>query len=197
VQTPGHATLNLAVLGGLLSAPWSGAMTAAVLAGAILPDVPIVVLYLRERSRGTPEDVIWTDHYQRRFWQDLIHGAHSIPLGLLGLLVSFLLGAPLGLAFFASQVLHALFDLPVHVHDAHRHLFPLSSYRFISPFSYWDPRYHAPKVALVEALLVAACSAVVWSRGPGWAGQLALLGVNLFYARSYYRSFLRTPAPAV
>jgi hypothetical protein len=208
VQTPGHATLNVALLTGLwplgmvasgatVAAPPSAtAMAAAILAGAILPDLPIVVLYLRERARGTPEDVIWSDHYQRRFWQDLIHGMHALPVALAGLVVSLLLSSPLGMAFFASQALHAACDLPVHAHDAHRHFFPLSNYRFISPLSYWDPRYHAAQVALVEALLVAGASCVLWWRSPSLWGRLALLAVNLFYAVGYYRTFVRRPSPA-
>jgi hypothetical protein len=188
VKTPGHAVINLAVLGGQLSPGDAG----AVLAGAVVPDLPIVVLYVRERwLRRTPEERIWADHYQRPFWQAVIHGAHSIPLGLAGLAASLAVGAPRAAAFFASAALHALCDLPVHAEDAHRHFLPLSSYRWKSPLSYWDVRYHARYVALAELALVLGASVAVWREGPAAA---ALLLVGAWYVGDYVRTFLLRPA---
>jgi hypothetical protein len=183
MRTPGHAVLNLALLGP--SAP------GAVLAGAILPDLPIAILYLRERLRGTPEEEIWAVHYQRRSWQDFIHGAHSIPLSLAGALLALALSAQSLALFFASTLLHAVADFPVHVQDAHRHLFPLSDYRFISPLSYWDERFYGRQVTQVELLLVFAAGAALWMRGLGSPGALALLGVLVWYPATYWLTFVR------
>ena len=182
MHTPGHATMNLAVVGSCSDPP----LTWPILAGAILPDVPIMLLYVRERLRGTAEDVIWAQHYQRRFWQNVIHGLHSIPLAALGLALSLGWGAGQPAAFFASALLHACSDLPVHGEDAHRHFLPLSQYRFISPLSYWDARRHGRWVALLEALLVVLATAVLW-RWPldGWARAL-LVAVNGWYAQNYW-----------
>ena len=117
------------------------------------------VLYLRERLRGTLEDSIWAVHYQKRFWQAVINGGHSIPLTVLGAVLAWLGNCDALLAFsrarvFASARFHALGDLPVHAIDAHRQFLPLSQHRFQSSLSYWDPRFHAKYVALVEALAV-------------------------------------------
>jgi hypothetical protein len=110
VHTPGHVVLNLWLLGG--GAPSLPALP--ILAGAIAPDVPIVILYLRERYlRGLPEERIWRESYQRPFWLNLIHGAHSLPLALAGALGGLALGSAALTAFFASVFLHALADLPV------------------------------------------------------------------------------------
>ncbi len=192
MHTPGHALLNLAVLGSIVG------HEAAVLAGAVVPDVPIVILYLREKARGTPDDIIWSQVYQRRHWLAIIHGAHSLPLGGLATLLSFLFASPALVAFFCSMSAHALCDLPVHAHDAHRHFFPFSSYRFISPISYWDPRYHGRTVAWIEALLIAACSVFIycvlaprWTRLAPSTVAILLLTTNLWYAQSFYRSFVR------
>ena len=187
MQTPGHAVLNLALLGG-------GAhptLVLPILAGAVAPDVPIVILYLREHYlRGLPDERIWSESYQRPFWLNLIHGVHSVPLGLLGALGAWGLGWMPGAAFFASALLHALGDLPVHAQDAHRHFLPFSHYRFISPLSYWDVRYHGRAVALGELLLVLAAS--VWL---GWKapieGRLALAAVVGWYVHTYRKTFLR------
>src|SRR5215831_14870111 len=138
--------MNLAVLGTALDPRLAG----PILAGAVLPDVPIMTLYLKERIlHKTPEDQIWSDHYQRRFWQNWIHGTHSAPLAAIGLALAIALGSLPATAFFASVLLHSAADFPVHAEDAHRHFFPLSNYRFKSPISYWDVRYHGKAVALV------------------------------------------------
>lgn len=188
VQTPGHAVLNLALLGG-----WtSPALAVPILVGAVLPDVPIAVLYVSERyGRGLSDERIWSESYQRPFWLNLIHGAHSLPLSLAGGAVALALGVMPLAFFFASVFLHALADFPLHVHDAHRHFLPLSHYRFISPISYWDVRYHGRAVALVEALLVVALSAWLWTRVPG-VGRAGLAAVSLWYAVNYARSFPRS-----
>lgn len=192
MQTPGHALINIATLGSILG------HEGAILAGALLPDVPIVILYLQQRLRGTPEETIWAVHYQQRFWLALIHGAHSIPLAGLGALLSWLLGSGAGVAFFVSVLLHACCDLPVHAIDAHRHFLPFSQYRFVSPISYWDPRFHARYVAAAEALLVLGCSIFIalslaahWRPSVRMVAIALMVAINLWYARSYWRSFVR------
>lgn len=192
MHTPGHVLLNLAMLGSVLG------HESAVIAGAILPDLPIVALYLRERARGTPEETIWSVCYQRKHWLAIIHGAHSVPLAMLGVGLCWLAHLPSLLAFFLSVLGHAFCDLPLHVHDAHRHFFPLSKYRFISPWSYWDVRYHGRSVALIEALLVFLCSLYIyWAMVPRWQSMprslvaVLLVGTNLWYAQNYYRNILR------
>ena len=42
-----------------------------------------------------------------------------------------------------------------HRDDSHRHPYPLSDWRFISPLSYWDPVHHGQWLGLAEASLVA------------------------------------------
>jgi hypothetical protein len=101
--------------------------------------------------------------------------------------------------FCASALLHALCDFPLHAIDAHRHFLPFSQYRFISPLSYWDVRYHAQKVAVVESLLVLVGSSYFvfthlarWPRRLWPLAVLGLLLLNLGYARHFWRSFLRS-----
>ena len=192
VRTPGHAVVNLVVLGTLAAT----GSPAAVVAGAVLPDLPIMALWALERWRGRPEEDIWRSVYPTRPWVDLIHGAHSIPLASLGLVVAALLGAPSGVAFFASALLHSLLDLPLHAEDAHRHFLPFSSWRFVSSLSYWDPRYHAAAVTLVEALVVLGACAWLWT-GASTAGRGGLLAIGMWYGLSCWRMvFAAERAPA-
>lgn len=191
MHTPGHAVINLATLGCVVG------HEGAVLAGALAPDLPIVILYLYERLRGTPEQTIWAVCYQNPYWLAVIHGGHSIPLSGLAAGLAWLLGFPALAVFFASVLLHATCDLPVHAIDAHRHFLPFSQYRFISPISYWDERFHGKQVALVEALVVLGCSLWLFRRGLGRVATGVLALVNLWYVRSYVRSFLWPKRPAV
>ncbi len=193
MHTPGHVLLNLALLGNIVG------HEGAVMAGALVPDLPIVVLYLRERLRGTPPATIWSVCYQRKHWLAVIHGAHSAPLAILGVCLA-LIGHSSALTYFFCSVLcHSLCDFPLHAEDAHRHFFPISNYRFISPWSYWDARHHGRVVSLLEALLVLACSLFIYfAMSPRWTlfprpltGAL-LLTTNLWYVQNYYRSFLRS-----
>lgn len=191
MRTPGHAVLNVALFA--RNAP--AAVVVATVAGAVLPDLPIVWLYFREKLRGTPAEEIWRVHYQRPFWSNLIHGMHSMPIGAAGLLAGVLLGQPVVAAFFASALLHAFCDIPVHGVDAHRHLLPFSQWRFISPISYWEVRRHARAVTLVEWVLVAGAGAwlaVSW----GWSAAAisGLLLLNLGYAAGFTRLFV-APEP--
>lgn len=192
MHTPGHAVVNLALLGSLLG------HEGAVLAGAVIPDIPILTLYAYERFRGTPEETIWTVRYQQPVWLAIIHGAHSIPLSAIGAALAWLCGAPGLAALFLSMLAHALCDFPLHAIDAHRHFLPFSHYRFVSPISYWDVRFHGRSVAFVEAVLVLLCSFAVgkWMAPhfQSFSGQVAivlLVLVNIAYAVNYWRSFLR------
>ncbi|HBB33741.1 MAG TPA: hypothetical protein DDZ80_01205 [Cyanobacteria bacterium UBA8803] len=181
MNTPSHAILNLALLSQQQSIP---ALTITI--GAILPDAPIFLLYFWAKlvHRQT-ERQIWSETYELPFWQNLVATFHSIPLALLGVATAHFFGwEPLQILSL-SMVLHSLLDFPVHNHDAHRHFFPLSNYRFISPLSYWDTKHHARVVSMVEKLLVLAASIYVFPVIDSWTGRGLIMAVNLFYLTIY------------
>ena len=155
VNTPTHVIASLALLGRRGDAP----RTAAAAAGAVLPDVPIFALFVVARLvLGQPSSEIWTRTYFEPGWQLAVDLLHSVPLALAGLGLARWRGNGAAQALFASMLLHSALDLPVHTDDAHRHLLPVSDWRFHSPISYWDPRSYGREVAVVEigaALLLA------------------------------------------
>ncbi len=182
VNTPGHAVVNLAVLG-RRDRP---ALSRFVVAGAILPDLPIVAFYLWEHAvRGASERAIWTALYFDASWQRVFDAVHSIPLAGAGAVVSVGSGSAAAVAFFASMLLHDLCDLPLHADDAHRHLWPLSDWRFASPLSYWDPRHHGDAVALIEVTAVLISTILIWRRGARASARVALVVVALLYVVAY------------
>jgi hypothetical protein len=189
MYTPGHVLVNTALIGAVDPRL---ALPAAI--GAAVPDLPLVLLYLRERLRGTPEARIWSERYGTRLWQDTVHTAHSLPLAAAGLAVALALGAPAAAAVCASMLLHDLGDLPLHGRDAHRHFLPLSQWRFESPISYWELERHAALVALLEIALAWVGAWVIAARGVPGGVAAALAAACLWYPWQYWKAILR-PQP--
>ena len=139
MNTPSHAILNLLIFNQQLRTQASP----AIIIGAVLPDIPIFVFYfLMKFVYHLPTRQIWSEVYYQPFWQAIVSTFHSIPLALLGILIAHIWSWRLIEVGFVSMVLHSLLDLPVHNNDAHRHFFPFSNYRFISPVSYWDSNHY-------------------------------------------------------
>ena len=156
MMTQTHILVGLALFG----RPKEHARNAMAVAGGIVPDAAIFVMYGIEKLKGTNEREIWRDVYFSPFWQDVVAWGNSVPLYLLLLGIAWILIRkeiqPAGtlLAVFAGSCLaHMALDFPVHVEDAHRHLFPLSNFRFRSPVSYWDPKHFGVQMATFESLL--------------------------------------------
>jgi hypothetical protein len=188
MNTPSHAILNLVILNQQLRTQASP----AILIGAVLPDLPIFVFYfLMKFFYRLPEKQIWSEVYYQPFWQFLVSTFHSIPLAVLGLLIAHFANWQILEVGFMSMILHSLLDLPVHNHDAHRHFFPFSNYRFISPLSYWDVKHYGRIVALVEILLVLSASIYLFFNIQSFLGLGLLIIINSFYGFGYYKFYLK------
>jgi hypothetical protein len=161
MNTPAHVVLNATVLG---RGRWRQ-YCLPITAGALLPDLPMVIFYLYERViTGAPEHVIWSRAYFTPGWQGVFDASHSFPLIGAAALIAWRLGAQSWLALLASMALHSIADLPLHNDDAHAHFFPLSPWRFHSPISYWDPHHHGTIFLAAEVLLVIGGSVVLLRR---------------------------------
>jgi hypothetical protein len=151
MNTPSHYILNLVILCKTI-APNNNE---AIAIGAILPDLPIFIFYgVAKLIYRLPEKQIWTETYYTPVVQFWVALGHSFPIAIVGLAISSYYRWSFGVALFASIICHSLLDIPVHNDDAHRHFFPVSDYRFISPLSYWDVNHYGRIVAFVEILLV-------------------------------------------
>ena len=187
MNTPGHYILNLALLGKTL-APKSNV---AIAFGAILPDMPIFIFYfVAKYIYKMPEGKIWSEGYYEPFWQNTIALFHSIPLAIIGTAVFYYFNWKPGMFLCVSMVCHSLLDLPVHHDDAHRHFYPFSNYRFISPFSYWDTRHYGKYVALVEMALVIGVNPIAVGLLNSSVTQGIVIAIDLFYLLGYYRFYL-------
>lgn len=183
MNTPSHAIINLAILGQQDKPQFN----LAIVFGAILPDIPIFVFYFVAKVvQKLPEKTIWTEAYYQPFWQNIIALLHSFPLACIAWIIARSQGWKIAEIIFLSMVWHSVFDLPVHSEDAHRHFFPLSNYRFISPISYWNPKHYGNIVSFVERLLVAGTSIYVFPAVISYVGKGLILAVNLVYWLSYF-----------
>ncbi|MBC6422601.1 MAG: hypothetical protein GDA43_10475 [Hormoscilla sp. SP5CHS1] len=151
MNTPTHAIVNLSLIGKLPLSQFN----LPIVIGGIIPDLPIFVFYFWAKFvRKLPESQIWSEAYYQPLCQNAGALFHSIPLAVLGWIIGYYGGWQTMQILYLSLILHSLLDLPVHNSDAHRHFFPFSNYRFISPLSYWDREHYGTIVALIELLLV-------------------------------------------
>lgn len=191
MNTPSHAIINLV----LLTKPQLPQANLAIVIGGILPDIPIFIFYFWAKFIARlPEAKIWSEAYYQPLIQNLVAIFHSIPLAIIGLLISYYFGWEILQVIYISLVLHSLLDLPVHNDDAHRHFFPFSNYRFISPISYWDPKHYGSIVALIEILLVLLATLRVFPGINSFVGKGLIILVNIFYWGSYFYFYLRSRA---
>ena len=175
--TTTHAILNTALLGRKdhPERNWP------LVLGSILPDLPMffyafLMVMGGWRWNATARGPL-SEYQYRALWVDW---AHSIPLALAGLLLFLILKKKWGVYFFSAMLLHDMEDLPVHADYAHRHFLPLSNWRFHSPISYSDPRYHAAIVAPLEWLAVLLCIGILWRRGLSPWAQVLVLSIGVF-----------------
>lgn len=118
------------------------------------------VFYAYQKIVGQAESRIWSELYFRPEWQAFFDVFNSVPICGALLLVTLAIRRHGWSVFFASMLLHAACDLPLHYDDAHRHFWPLTDWRFQSPVSYWDPRHFGWITAPTEAVFAIVGS--VW-----------------------------------
>jgi hypothetical protein len=181
VNTPAHILAGAALFG----RGSRGAMTAAV-AGSLLPDLPMFGFYLWQKLvLSTPDRTIWSETYFDPGWQAFFDLFNSVPIAALGLGLAWFMRRPVAKAFFAAVLLHCALDLPLHYDDGHRHFFPLLSWRFESPVSYWDPRRLGHIGAGIElASVIASAAALSWhTEHRAW--RIAFAVLSALYAAGY------------
>jgi membrane-bound metal-dependent hydrolase YbcI (DUF457 family) len=175
LNTPAHLIVNVALLAGgtrRRQLRW-------VASGALLPDLGMFSFFAYEFwVSQTPMRVIWDERYFDPAWQAFFDLFNSLPLLALGFLAAWCLRRAGWALLFASAACHALLDLPVHREDGHRHFWPVSDWRFMSPVSYWDPEHGGALGSLLELLAVAGASLVLWRRHQNGLLRGALLVLN-------------------
>lgn len=186
MNTPSHSILNLA----LLRRAQTSALTWPILWGSWLPDLALFGFYGWAKGVGLSDTVIWGETYYEPLWQNVFAVGNSIPLACLGWAIAAWRKWPGGVALFVSMLLHHAEDLPLHHEDAHRHFWPFSAVRFVSPVSYWDPEHFGAYGALLEFSLVLVASIVLIRQVRSPVGKGLLVLTNLIYGLGFIRFYL-------
>lgn len=184
MMTTTHALISC----GLLARPNNRARNWAAGLGSVLPDAPMLVLYAIDRVvNGLPEDVIWGQRYWTDAWQIPVAISHSIPLAVAAMVIAQIYRSEIVRIFSISVLLHIACDMPVHHDDAHMHFWPLSRWKFISPFSYWDRRYYGSIVSLIELAIAMGMIVVLWRRFESrWVRAALAVALAAFVAVPLY-----------
>jgi hypothetical protein len=178
MQTPAHLAASLFVWRKEIR--WADA--AAVVFGAVLPDITMFFFYGYQKAIGSTEKEIWGTLYFEEHWQYCFDVFNSIPIAILLFIVFRQLKIRWAQLLVASAGLHMLCDLPVHHDDGHRHFLPLSNWRFESPISYWDPAHYGYVFAAFELVLAISALIYVTRKGEKPAGRIAIAALAIYAA---------------
>ncbi|HCP82667.1 MAG TPA: cobalamin biosynthesis protein CobQ [Octadecabacter sp.] len=164
MNTPAHLIFGLTAFG-KADLP---KVTAAALAGAMIPDLS---LYLLAGTHlfvlGTDPQVVFVQMYFSGAWQSIFRIDNSLVLWGIGLALAIVARSTWAIALCGAAMLHLGLDFLLHHDDGRAHFWPLSNWVFQSPVSYWDRDHHAGIIGPLEIGLSLACSALLWRRFVG------------------------------
>lgn len=181
---------HLLVACALFAKPGEKLRNTAVIIGSFIPDAAIYTLFIWSKLASIPEQRVWREIYWQEPWQSWTAAGNSIPLYVLLLMTgvvalrahkaAFRIG--IAVTFFALAALtHIAGDMPVHVGDAHRHFWPLSDWKFVSPVSYWHPDHHGGIFSILESALGVALAVILFRRFKVWWVRALLVPICFAY----------------
>ncbi len=184
---------HLLVAAAIFAKPDAPRRNTALVIGALLPDFPVLTLFVWGSVTGVPQGELWGSIYFSEPMLTFTAIANAAPLYAAIALLAWAYarwksGAPLptlptltvlGLA----ALTHLAGDFPVHVEDAHPHFWPFSDWRFHSPVSYWDGAYNGRAFSVFEATLGLALAAILYKRfNATWVHVLLGTAVVAYFA---------------
>ena len=175
MNTPAHLLIGAAA-GGRKNYPGT---TVAALLGSLVPDLSLYVMVaVSIWVMGIPAETVFRELYYSDAWQAVFAVDNSFIVWSVALRFFCWRKSLWGIAFCVGGLLHLVLDFPFHTHDARMHFWPVSTWVFESPISYWDRNAYANVVGPVEVLMAAGATLILIRRGLGiW---LTLLFAVLF-----------------
>ena len=178
MNTPAHLILGLAAFG----KPGRPRVTAAALAGSLIPDLSLYVLAGGALALGETPERVFRELYYSDAWQAVFRIDNSFLIWTTVLAVGLSRRSGWAIAFAGAGLLHLATDFPLHHDDGRAHFWPLTDWIFASPISYWDPAHGGAVVGALEVAMCAVLAVVVWRRFPSrWvrAVVVALMAAEL------------------
>ena len=161
MNTPAHLIFGLAAFG----KPDAAKVTAAALAGALIPDVSLYLMAgFHLLILGTEPQVVFGQLYFSDGWQSIFRVDNSIVLWGMGLSYAIWARSAWAVALCGAALFHLGLDFLFHVDDGRAHFWPLTTWIFESPVSYWDPNHYGRIVGMIEMLVAAALCVWLWRR---------------------------------
>ncbi|MAA74209.1 MAG: hypothetical protein CMN28_05835 [Salinisphaeraceae bacterium] len=181
MNTPAHAIVNLLFAARRRDLFW------AVLAGALLPDLAVLLFYGWQTHLGHSDTIIWTERYFEPGWQRFFDLFNSLPLLVAGALVGWFAGVPAIVALMLSMALHGLIDIPWHSNAAHRPFYPFSDWAPLQNGAWQVPAHWRVWMQLAEAAVVVLGGAVLAVVHRDWPARLVVaILVACFVAYGLY-----------
>jgi len=186
MNTPAHLIFGVAAFGD----PMLRRTTLAAVLGALAPELSLYIMAgVSLVILQIPPNVVFDELYFSDAWQTVFAVDNSVFVwgALLGLAIW--RRSATGIAFAGAALLHIALDFPLHHNDGRPHFWPLTSWVFESPFSYWDRRQGASLIAPLEGVICAALLVVIWRRYTSWVQRAlwaAVLGLELWVIRGWF-----------
>lgn len=163
MNTPAHLIFGLAAF----SRPGQWGVTTAAMTGALLPDLSLYVLAGSAIFvLGIDPEIVFRDYYYSEAWQTIFQIDNSFLIWGALLALALWRKSAWAVALTGAALLHLAFDFPLHHDDGRAHFWPLSTWVFESPVSYWDPGHYGGIVSALEMAICGGLSVVLWRRFP-------------------------------
>lgn len=155
--------------------------TLAFVLGGFFPDTATFVFFLvNGLILGYSGQIMWDDMYFNSTWAIPITLSHSFILWPVLIGISTYFSWKFLRWFSISALLHSAVDFCVHTDDAYRHFWPLSSWKFHSPLSYYNPKEFGGYVSAFDGLLVLSLLTFLYTKYTGqW--RILIIAVGILY----------------
>lgn len=161
MNTPAHLIFGAAAFG----RPGAWRVTLAALLGAFAPDASLYSMAgWHLLVLGTDARIVFGQHYFSPEWMRVFSVDNSFLIWGAILGFGLWLRRPWLIAFAGAALLHLALDLPLHAGDGRPHFWPLTSWIFDSPFSYWDRAHGANIIGPLETLSCLGALIILWRR---------------------------------
>ena len=165
MMTQTHLIFGMAAFG----RPENAKVTTAALVGSMIPDFSLYAMAIWHlQVLGTSPSVVFDQLYFSEAWQSIFRIDNSIVLWSIAIGVAIMMKSKVAFALCAGALLHLWLDFPLHHDDGRAHFWPISTWIFESPVSYWDDRHYGNIVGPLEVLLSLAACIYMFRRWTGW-----------------------------
>ncbi len=161
MNTPAHLLIGAAAFGKANQK----ATTIAAIFGALTPDLSLYVMVsVSIWVLNIPPGIVFNELYFSDGWQKVFAIDNSFILWGVACAVAVWRRSAIFIAFTGAALLHLVFDFPLHTDDARMHFWPVTSWVYESPVSYWDRRAYAGVVGPMEVAMSCGAAYLIWRR---------------------------------